>query len=182
MGILWDMYRSGISSEDSRKMLCSISKAGIEFMEKSGLSGDSILGVSVSATSNKYGIPSGDWLFSVRFLHGDREHTRGVCYSSVKGLYAGEGTKDHYTDVLLGMHGTIYNLIRMVSTYRVQLYAVVIKIRNCRSNIGIVTLRNQRVGIVYEGTGLPENGEKYPIKSIDLTDLCEYDCKLVVSL
>ena len=67
MGILWDMYRSGISSEDSRKMLCNISKVGLIFAEKANISSDSLLGIAVSAVCDKYGIPSGDWLFSVRF-------------------------------------------------------------------------------------------------------------------
>ena len=67
-------------------------------------------------------------------------------------------------------------------TYKVKLYALVVKLRNCESNIGIVTLRNDKLGIVYEGTDLPCRNAKYPVKSWDLSDLSEYDCSMVVSL
>lgn len=182
MGILWDMYRSGISSEDSRKMLCNISKVGLIFVEKVNISPESLLGVAVSAVCDRYGIPSGDWLFSVRFKSTTKEHIRKVCYNSVKGTYSVCGTEDKYTDILLSMRGELYNLIKMISTYKVKLYALVIKLRDCKSNVGIVTLRNDKLGIVYEGTDLPREDVKYPVKSWDLSNLSEYDCSMVVSL
>lgn len=182
MGILWDMYRSGISSEDSRKMLCNISKVGLIFAEKASISSDSLLGIAVSAVCDKYGIPSGDWLFSVRFKSTTKEHIRKVCYNSVKGTYSVCGTEDKYTDILLSMRGELYNTIKMISTYKVKLYALVVKLKNCKSNIGIVTLRNDKLGIVYEGTDLPCRDAKYHVKSWDLSDLSEYDCSMVVSL
>ena len=182
MGILWDMYRSGISSEDSRKMLCSVSKVGMDFIELAGMDVSALLGVSVSALCDKYGIPNGEWVFSVRFNSSTKEHIRQVCYSSIKGTYSVFGTEDKYTDMLLSMRGVVYNVIKMVSTYKVKLYALVVKIRNCKSNIGVVTMRNSRIGIIYEGIELPRSNEKYPVKSLDLSDMCEYDCKMVVSL
>ena len=70
----------------------------------------------------------------------------------------------------------------MISTYKVKLYALVVKLKNCKSNVGIVTLRNNKLGIVYEGIDLPCGDVKYPVKSWDLSDLSEYDCNIVVSL
>lgn len=187
MGILWDLFKQGISVDEAEVCLHEVSKLWEIFCSyiDSEISLRCIYLRRLRIVNNKadllkYGEMSNIWEFCIHYYRDDYECKFLAEYDTKKSCYTVKDGEDLSNEDSKKIKGYLFNSIKSISLLNNKVSDVIIKNQLFKCSTSILTLSSGRTVILYEGSG--HTGSIYEVNRQSIDDYSGSYYKKLLSL
>lgn len=155
MGLLWDMFKKGVSLDEAQLCLGELVKLWKVFKECLEDEAE-FKGIYLRKFDNskrrEYGRESTDsWELCIAYIRDDYDCKYKAIYDSSKSSYIVEEGYDLKIIEQKKMKGYLFNSIKSIGILNNKITDVIVKCRNIPNSISVVSITSGRTAIVYEG-------------------------------
>lgn len=112
MGLLWDMFKTGVSSDEVQMCIREVKKIWNEFSKSIGVSDKDFKGISLYKDSMKDNL----WILTIQYMFGEEGYLYKECvsYDMARGRYYIDGAGSLHSANILKIKGYVFNVIRAI--------------------------------------------------------------------